>query len=68
MCKKLKKFTAEVLEMSQKWVMKLRFFICVLRLDSSYALKSKNSGSDAMRLFTRDYGTLIFLIFQKEHF
>jgi hypothetical protein len=30
----------------------------VPRLDFSYALKPKKSGSDAMRLFTRDYGII----------
>jgi hypothetical protein len=43
--------------MSQKKVTKKIFFIFVPRLDFSYALKPNNSGSDAMRLFTRDYGT-----------
>jgi hypothetical protein len=42
--------------MSHNKVIKKIFKIFVPRLDFSYALKPKNSGSDAMRLFTRDYG------------
>jgi hypothetical protein len=34
-------------------------FICVPRLDFSYALKPQNSGSNALWLFTRYYGNLI---------
>jgi hypothetical protein len=65
---KYKYFTVEVLKMSQKKVTKTIFFIFVPRLDFSYALKPKNSGSDAMRLFTRDYGKMCFFLLRKKRF